>query len=630
MSSTEKRPKRLNWKERSFEVKMTTKTDKHKNNEVIQSNAPVENAPKRELVLDAAGTLPPENYIPRRKVTKLKWNGPIFEIQGYYYLENLPLLNDDMVKKSLVLINASGEKTEFPLKDKNIRQLKIDKEHGVDDLYLWSGFQGKYNLATDTSDGKPLPAGTYTVYLKLEVYVSTRKKYEQLFSLGNINEFLNDGFYSTKMEYFSAKREMKFNLLATYDEGVKTLKIKSTKLKDFNPAELTADASRKKGLFYRFFKKYGFKLFYMFFTLFPLQTKKVLFASDSRTDMSGNFEFVFAEMQRRDLDFDYHFSLRKTILEEKSYKEMIELAYHLATSKFIVLDDFYPMVYPLRIRANAELVQLWHAVGAFKTFGYSRIGRPGGPSPLSKNHRNYTKAIVSSKNVAKHYAEGFGIDIGHIVPTGIPRTDIFFDQDYQNRVKNDLYEQFPYLKDKKVIMFAPTFRGNGQQSAHYPMEVLDLDKLYKKFKDEYVFLFKVHPFVKNDWSIPYQYSDFFYDFSEYREINDLLFVTDVLITDYSSVCFEFALLNKPMVFFAFDVAEYVQERDFYYDYHSFIPGPLVRSTGELIKTIETGNFKMEKIHPFVNYFFENTDGKSSARVVDQIFLEQQGNDENLK
>src|SRR5699024_10973842 len=86
----------------------------------------------------------------------------------------------------------------------------------------------------------------------------------------------------------------------------------------------------------------------------------------------------------------------------------------------------------------------------------------------------------------------------------------------------------------------------------------------------YVFIFKIHPFVKNDFTIPYDMSDFFYDLSEFREVNELLLVTDILITDYSSVCFEFGILNKPMLFFGFDVEQYIKIRDFYYDYIDFI------------------------------------------------------------
>ncbi|GKU83433.1 CDP-glycerol glycerophosphotransferase family protein [Niallia sp. NCCP-28] len=561
-----------------------------------------------------------EEYIPHRKITHLTWNGPILEIEGYFYLENIPMKNEDLVKKRLVLISSNSLKVSIPLQDVLIKDINTSDK--ISEEYSWAGFKSKVNFATITSHNRPLPEESYRLFLELDVHVLGDKLYKKSFPLGNIEHFLDNGFHSAKMEYYTARKEMKYNLLATYDLPLKTLKITSSKLKDMDPTVMGLDADEKqRGVFYRLVHKYCFSLTYKLCKMFPLKEKKIIFASDSRSELSGNFQFVFDELLKRDLDYDYHLLLKKGVDEKKSYKEIFTLAYHLATAKYILLDDFYPMIYPLKIRPGAELIQLWHAVGAFKTFGFSRLGRPGGPSPKSKNHRNYTKAIVSSHNVAKHYAEGFGIDVDKVVPTGIPRTDVFFNKEYQENVRKNLYEEYPFLKGKKVIMFAPTFRGNGQQSAHYPMEVLNLEKLYHELKDEYVFLFKIHPFVKNEFSIPYQYSDFYYDFSSYREINDLLFITDILITDYSSVCFEYALLNKPMIFFAFDVEEYVRTRDFYYDYHSFIPGPLAKTTEQMLSIIQKEDFKMEKIEPFVDYFFEDLDGNSTERVVDQLIID---------
>ncbi|SDM55074.1 CDP-ribitol ribitolphosphotransferase [Sediminibacillus halophilus] len=556
-----------------------------------------------------------------RKITALNWNGPKLQLEGYYYLEDIPMEKDDLVRKNLILYNKNNVKYIIPLKDKKVLELQMDEV--IDERYLWAGFEGTINFATITKDGKPLEAADYMLYLDVEVYVSSKEKYKKMFPLGNIEEYLYDGFHAAKMEYFTARRELKYNLLATYDYTNKTLKLVSTKLKDMDPREMALDAPETSGFLYKFFQKKIFGFIYKVCWLFPVDKKKILFASDSREGLNGNFKFVYDEMVSRNLDVKYEFLLKKGVGERKSYRELIYLAYQLATAKFILLDDFYPMVYPLKIRKNSELIQLWHAVGAFKTFGFSRIGRPGGPSPKSKNHRNYTKVTVSSKNIAPHYAEGFGIPEENVVATGIPRTDIFFDDEYKRRIRDEIYAEHPYLKDKKVITFAPTFRGNGQQSAHYPMEALDLEKLYNELSDEYVFLLKIHPFVKNDIQIPYQYNDFFYDFSDYREINDLLFITDILVTDYSSVCFEFALLNKPMIFFAFDVEEYVQKRDFYYNYHSFIPGPLAKTTEDMIKTIHRQDFRMEKIEPFINYFFDHVDGESSKRVVDRLILEQE-------
>src|SRR5699024_7882784 len=231
---------------------------------------------------------------------------------------------------------------------------------------------------------------------------------------------------------------------------------------------------------------------------------------------------------------------------------------------------------------------------------------------------NYTQALVSSEGVRNHYAEGFGITVDKVIATGVPRSDVFFDEVYKKHVKEVLYDKYPMLKEKKVILFAPTFRGNGQGSAHYPFEALELRKLYENLKDDYVFVFKIHPFVKNEYSIPYDMSDFYYDLSDFREINDLLLVTDILITDYSSVCFEFGILNKPMLFFGFDVEQYIKDRDFYYDYFDFIPGPLVKNTNEIIDKIKNEDFELEKIEPFIKYFFGDSLGHASANVVEKV------------
>ncbi|SEO24560.1 CDP-ribitol ribitolphosphotransferase [Amphibacillus marinus] len=556
-------------------------------------------------------------YIPKRKVTKLEFNGAQLYIKGYYYLQGIEMDEEDLVKKDLVLFNNNTEKYRVTLRDIPIS--RVNANSNLEERYRWSGFEGHIDFSKLSSGNKPIEAGDYTFYIELEILDVGNGLINKLFSLGNIESYFINGFHSTKMDYFTANRELKYNLIATYDYTKKTLKISANKLKDIDPRDFNIQEKESNDFWYKVFKKRIFNLVYILFCVFPIKKKKVLFASDSRDELSGNFKYVYEEMLRQNLALNIKFILRSSVDKKKTISELVHLAYEIATSKFIVLDDFFPMIYNLRIRKSAELVQLWHAVGAFKTFGFSRIGMPGGPSPKSKNHRNYTKVTVSSSNIIKHYAEGFGVDAAKVLPTGIPRTDIFFDEKYEQDTISYLHSQYPFLKGKKVITFAPTFRGNGQQSAYYDLDALNFEKLYQELSDEYVFIFKLHPFVKNDLNIPYMYKDFFYDFSDYREINDLLFVTDILITDYSSVCFEFALLNKPMLFFAYDVEEYVRTRDFYFDYLSFIPGPLIKSTSQLIKTITEKDFKMEKIPPFIDFFFDDVDGKSSKRVVEKIF-----------
>ncbi|WP_309244890.1 CDP-glycerol glycerophosphotransferase family protein [Bacillus sp. WMMC1349] len=570
-------------------------------------------------LFDRTKVIKENQQVPVRKISKFSWNGSILNISGYIYIKGLPLLKEDQVRKRLLLVSNG-----YLFKAVSLRDCPLSKTANPADIhekmlkdYKWAGFEQQINFSTLVND-KPIPTGEYKLFLEIEVVDDQNVKHQEVHTVGNVSKFLKNDVYSTKMEFHSARKLMKFNLIVNYDEDEKTINLSSHKLQEIDPALLELDTGKEANRFLRKLNTWIFNLAYRMFCLLPIQANKIVFASDSRVDLSGNFEFVYEDLLKRNDDFDFKFFLKGSIRNRKSLFELISMARHFATSKMIFLDDFYPLIYPLKIRKDAELVQLWHAVGAFKTFGYSRIGLPGGPSPFSKNHKNYTKVIVSSENIRKHYAEGFGVDIDNVIATGIPRTDFFFDEAKKAFVKERLYKEFPFLKHKKVILFAPTFRGNGQQSAYYPFDVLNFDQLYQELKDEYIFLFKIHPFVKNDINISYQYSDFYYDFSSFREINELLLVTDILVTDYSSVCFEYALLNKPMIFFSYDVDDYIRKRDFYYDYFSFIPGPLAKTTEQMISIIQKQDYNFEKIDSFVRYFFDDLDGKASERVIDQI------------
>ena len=118
--------------------------------------------------------------------------------------------------------------------------------------------------------------------------------------------------------------------------------------------------------------------------------------------------------------------------------------------------------------------------------------------------------------------------------------------------------------------------------------------------------------------IPKKYKDRIIDLSEDSELNDLLFVTDVIITDYSSLVFEASLLYIPMVFYVFDLEKYINERDFYFDFKLYAPGKIVYSLEQLISAISTNDFCTERIKPFADMFFDYRDGKSTERVVKLI------------
>lgn len=580
------------------------------------------------------------------KVTNFEIHGSYLELEGYTTVKNYLTFQEEEIRKTLLLVPKLDIETlregheeydtltdieilekhiiDIPLDNCRMTELEsnIETDLSSEELESLSGYKGDIDLSTLVY-GRPLEKGEYNLFIKLEQLLPNRKeKFEKMLPLSSVKEFIQgSSILNTKLQYFSAKKVLKYNLIVSFDKYSKTLLFKNTLLQSYDPTEQASEIAYKESKTVKAIKRRLFKAFYMLFTmLLPIKKRKVVFASDSRSELNGNFYFVYEELYKRNLDLNITFIFNERINNKKTINDLVKTAYHFATAKMILLDDFYPLVYPLRIRNNADLIQVWHAAGAFKTFGYSRIGRPGGPSPRSKNHKNYTKALVSSEGVRENYAEGFGITVDKVYATGVPRADIFADEKYKSYVQKKLTEMYPFIKGKKVILFAPTFRGNGQASAHYPFEVLNLKQLYEDLHEEYVFLFKIHPFVNNKLHIPYKYNDFFFDLSDYREVNDLLLITDILITDYSSVCFEYALLKKPMLFFAFDVEKYIEERDFYYNYFDFIPGPLIKTTAEMVSTIKEGNYDMEKIDAFVNYFFDNTVGQASKNVVDDVII----------
>ncbi|MBK5210991.1 MAG: CDP-glycerol glycerophosphotransferase family protein [Coriobacteriia bacterium] len=351
--------------------------------------------------------------------------------------------------------------------------------------------------------------------------------------------------------------------------------------------------------------------------IFPVNKNQIAYISYRRSELSGNFAFVHKYLEK-DPSLKMVSFFNKNTSMRNPYK-IIQFCYICATSKVILIDEFTPQIHYIDLRKSTRLVQLWHAAGALKTFGFSRTGKPKGSPDDTRNHRSYDYATVSSSYCIKCHSEGFGVDDKVVVPTGIPRTDVFFDEEYAANTRKNFYGNYPELKDKKLIMFAPTFRGMLKEDAYYPFKKFDVGSILSQLDDEYVLLIKHHPFVTEKHPVSDEYKDRVYDFSDSTEINDLLFVVDLIISDYSSLVFEASLLEIPMIFYVFDYVKYVRERDFYFDLDIYAPGKLVTKQHDIVTAIKNKDFAVEKIKPFAEMFFDRRDGKSTQAVVDLIY-----------
>jgi CDP-ribitol ribitolphosphotransferase len=349
--------------------------------------------------------------------------------------------------------------------------------------------------------------------------------------------------------------------------------------------------------------------------------RRVLFSSDRHGTLTGNLRLVHDRMVERGLDRTYQLQtlFKPGIATRRRIVDRLRLPWLLARADVIVIDDFQPVIRNLSAR-DARIVQLWHAVGAFKTVGYSRVGKPGAPGPYGSTHKNYSLAIVSSSKDVPVYAEAFGIPESRVVPTGIPRVDPMFDPAHRARALAQVRSQFPETSERFTILFAPTFRGNGARSASYDLDRIDYARLHALCVErDAVCLIRMHPFVRIPLRIPPALRDRLVDASSPAvEPNDLLFAVDLLVTDYSSIVFEYSTLGRPMLFYAYDLDEYVGSRDFYEPYESFVPGRIVRTFDELLDAIRREDYQLEKVEPFAHRHFDHLDGGSTDRVIDLI------------
>ena len=297
----------------------------------------------------------------------------------------------------------------------------------------------------------------------------------------------------------------------------------------------------------------------------------------------------------------------------------------IADAKYVFLNEASNVVSSVPMRPETIQTQLWHGCGAFKKFGMSTADMIFGDN--RKNmlkypfNKHYTHVTVSSPEVVWAYEEAMNLkpEDGIVKPVGSSRTDVFFNKEFIEQAYEKLHTLMPESKGKKVILFAPTFRGRVAK-AQSP-DCFDVEQFYKNFSDEYVLIFKHHPLVRVRPEIPEEYSRFAVDFTDTMTIDELLCVSDICISDYSSLVFEYSLFERPMLFYAYDLDEYFDWRGFYYDYFELAPGPICKTNEEMIDYIKNidERFDKDRVIAFKEKFMSACDGHATERIENLVF-----------
>jgi len=303
---------------------------------------------------------------------------------------------------------------------------------------------------------------------------------------------------------------------------------------------------------------------------------------------------------------------------------IIKRSFLVATSRVVIVDDYFFPIYPVKKRSGVTIIQVWHACGAFKRFGRATMESEWGADEAFLKwvpiHSNYDLTLVSSASIAQVYADAFGQPVEKITAAfGIPRTDALVLSSRRDAIEREVRARLGLTDNRTTILYAPTFRGADMKGAAAP-ELLDIAALHRALGDKYRLILRLHPFVKSAMRIPDEARDFVADASREPDVNEVMLAADILVTDYSSIIFEYALLNRPMAFLAPDLAAYERERGFFFDYRSGVPGPVVETTEQLITWINAKAFDLPRVAKFATASFDVMDGHATERLVEQVIL----------
>ncbi|CAM5324470.1 hypothetical protein GCM10010329_39110 [Streptomyces spiroverticillatus] len=353
----------------------------------------------------------------------------------------------------------------------------------------------------------------------------------------------------------------------------------------------------------------------------------VLYLSFNGRQFSDSPRAIHEELVRRGSDLEHLWLVRDSQLELPDTMKKVSFwctdwYEALARSKYIVTNAHLP--HWMERRPGQVVVQTWHGT-MLKRIGLDIDAPKFDPDyhhNLRAETKNWSMLVSANRFSTPILKRAMGFD-GPVVETGYPRNDYFYAPDRDVRAK-EIRERLNLPEGKKVVLYAPTWRDDlSHRRGQFRFDMqLDLDDAQEKLGADHVLLVRRHANIVD--AVPGAGNGFVFDVSEYPDIADLYLVSDVLITDYSSVMFDFAHTRRPMLFFTYDLEHYRDKlRGFYFDFEKDAPGPLIATSQELVRAVrevdEVSVPYREKYEEFLHQFCDLDDGQASARVADLMF-----------
>jgi CDP-glycerol glycerophosphotransferase (TagB/SpsB family) len=354
----------------------------------------------------------------------------------------------------------------------------------------------------------------------------------------------------------------------------------------------------------------------------PRHPERIVLATARVSTLDGNLLYLHDAIRAR-----YPAIRPILLLEPYSYGLAGKLAYllrlvrgmvHLQTAGLFIIDNAYLPVHVAPHRPTTIVVQVWHAAGALKRFGLD-TRQPLAEPERSFLHRYYDAVVVGGEWTRRPYAAALDTPVERVLALGSPRTDFFFDDAALAAARVRVLAAHPELAGRRVVVYAPTFRGRGV--AKHAALGLDAVRLRGALPATDALVLKTHPNL-DPAATPTDGFDVVVDPA--TEINELLALADILITDYSSSVVEFALLHRPVILLVGDLAEYEVDPGLYLDYRTEMVGTQVTDTDGVIEAIEHDRFDLSGYDAFIERQLGASHGGASDRVVDYFLGGRQG------
>ena len=347
---------------------------------------------------------------------------------------------------------------------------------------------------------------------------------------------------------------------------------------------------------------------YFFMKLLPTNKNKVLFLS--RQSNTPTEDFMFLEARLRELKPELK-TVMITKRADKSFSDLFVFAlqtlgsmFHLATASVCVLDSYWPAVSMLKHKDSLAVIQIWHAMGKIKKSGYQSLDKGLGRSSMiaheMRMHRNYDVIIAGGKAFNPFYCASFGVDESVLYNVGLPRMDML--RENTEKCRRQFYDAYPELEGEKIVLYAPTFR-KGQIFDPKPI----VDAFY--FNGHQQLIIKRHPNQRlNEENLGQAMT------CDEVPTSTVLSVCDCVITDYSAITIEAAILKKPVYFYLFDYEDYLSRNGLNVLLSDEFPDSVFTSPDKLFDSIEKGTYDFDNYKRFCEKYLPDQSGRATDKI----------------